>query len=252
MSIRSAERNLLVLVLALVLGACAGPRVAGPVQGTPGSTGDPRASRPVARADGELILASDLDAHLARTGLSRREALDDLIDLTLLRAAARANGIAVETTPLSADARATAEYELARKLSLDVPPATDVLVVDHAWVKDSEQAKQQGEQRAAMERLRALVMAGATIPASYEKIGADAANWHIGDHEEYPYEVIPAHAHDLPPGSLSPLIPGDGGLHLFKIHARKRVMPPASMVHQAVRERLRDGKTVDLLDRQER
>jgi hypothetical protein len=188
------------------------------------------------------------------TGLSRREALDDLVDLTLLRAAARAHGIAVEPTPLSAEARATAEYEVARKLSLDVPPATDVLVVDHAWTKDAEQAKQRGEQRAAMERLRALVMDGATIPASYEKIGAIAANWHIGDHEEYPYEVIPAEARDLPPGSLSSVIPGDGGLHLFKIYARKRVMPPPgmSMVRQAVRERLRGGKTVDLLESQER
>jgi hypothetical protein len=89
------------------------------------------------------------------------------------------------------------------------------------------------------------VSGGATIPTAYQKLGGDAADWHIGDHEEYPYDVVPPAAHDLPPGSLSPIIPGDGGLHLFTIHARKAVPPAPEVVHPVLRDRLREGKTIE-------
>jgi hypothetical protein len=106
---------------------------------------------------------------------------------------------------------------------LPPPAAPDkvVIVVDHAWVKDSPDEVVQASQRKSLERLRALVAAGKTIPAAYEALGIPGAAWHIGDHEEYAYNVIPDAAHDLPDGALSPIIAGDGGLHLFKIYARK-------------------------------
>ncbi len=88
-------------------------------------------------------------------------------------------------------------------------------------MKDSPDEATQASQRTSLERLRALVAAGKTIPAAYAALAIPGAAWHIGDHEEYAYNVIPDAAHDLPDGSLSPIIAGDGGLHLFKIYARK-------------------------------
>jgi hypothetical protein len=226
-------------VLSALTFACAAPKPAATIEPAPPAP----APAPVAKVDGQPITAAELAAHQAETKRGADEALEDLIDLHLLRAALRAHGLALDTdTPAS---RAAAEYALAKKLSLPLPPAGDVLVVDHAWVKAAEAAKKRAAQRAAMERLRGLVVAGATIPAAYQKLGAEAADWHIGDHEEYPYDVVPPAAHDLPPGSLSPIIPGDGGLHLFTIHARKAVPPAPEVVHPLVRDRLREGKAIE-------
>jgi hypothetical protein len=73
----------------------------------------------------------------------------------------------------------------------------------------------------------------------------DGSLWHIGDHEEYPYDVIPPEAHDLPDGSLSPIIPGDGGLHLFKIYQRKKVPPPLDQIRGPLYNRLQVELSVD-------
>ena len=168
--------------------------------------------------------------------------------MTLLRAAASGNGISLAPGTLAPEARAAAEFDLASKLSLDIPPGTHMLLVDHAWVKDVKPKKPQAAQRAAMDRLHGLVATGDSIPSGYEKMGVPGTAWHIGDHEEYPYNVVPAEAHDLPSGSLSPVIPGDGGLHLFKIIDHKHVLPDADVVHSALRPRLRQGKTIQTID----
>jgi hypothetical protein len=199
----------------------------------------------VARIDGQRLAASELDAHQSGTGLSRPEALEDLIDLTLLRAAASANGISLASGVLAPEARAAAEFELAHKLSLDVPPVAHMVLVDHAWVKDAKAKKVQAAQRAAIDRLRGLVVTGDTIPSGFPKLGVPDAAWHIGDHEEYPYDVLPAQARDLPSGALSPVVPGSGGLHLFKIIDHKRVRPDADIVRAVLRPALREGRTIE-------
>jgi len=198
-----------------------------------------------ARVDGQAIAVNALDAHQASTGLPRQEALDDLIDLTVLRKAAGANGIVVSSGALDPEARAAAEFELARKLGLPVSPANHVLLVDHAWVKDTKAKKAQAAQRAAIDRLRGLVAAGDSIPSGYNKLGISGNAWHIGDHEEYPYEVMPPAARDLPAGSLTPVIPGDGGLHLFRIIEHKQVRPAAGTVSSVLRPYLRESANIE-------
>ena len=247
------------LALLLLVGACAGPQATGPGTAAPPALASSPATVParppaagaapaLARVDGQRLTASDLDAHQSRTGLSRPEALEDLIDLTLLRAAAGANGISLAPGNPTPEARAAAEFELARKLELDIPLGTHMLLVDHAWVKDVKSKKAQAAQRAALERLRALVANGDTIPYAYLKLDISGAPWHIGDHEEYPYDVVAAQARDLPPGGLSPVIVGDGGLHLFKIIEHKHVLPNADSVRSTLRPRLRQGKTIEMID----
>ncbi len=247
------------MLASFLLGACAAPQAER--SANPGPTmplipaASPTASPPsteaapaVARIDGHPVLARDLDAYQARSGLARAEALDDLIDLTLLRAAASDNGISLAPGALAPEARAAAELAVARKLALDVPPNAHVLLVNHAWVKDVKAKKAQAAQRAAIDRLRQLVAAGDTIPSGYPKLGISGTAWHIGDHEEYPYDVVPAEAHDLPPGGLSPVVPGDGGLHLFQIIDHKQVLPDASVVRGALCPRLRQGKNIEIID----
>lgn len=202
----------------------------------------------VARVQGQAISTRELEAHQAATGLSRVEALEDLIDLALLRQVAGALGVALPAEGLPPnEVREAAAYEVARKLSLDVPPPVTVLVVNHAWVKDAPQPSKRAAERAAMERLRGLVAAGGTIPASYAELGTDGAGWHLGDHEAYPYDVVPAQARDLPTGSLSPLIAGNGGLHLFTILERRQTRPAAELVWAALRDKLRAGKAIEVV-----
>lgn len=198
----------------------------------------------VALVNGQPIKASELDAHVTATQLPREEALEDVIDLRLVRDAAAAKQVSAPIGPWSAEVRASIELALANALGFDVPPPRVSLVVDHAWHKDAEDEKIRTADRAQMEQLRTLVEAGATIPEAYTKLRVDGAAWHIGDHEEYPYEVIPSEAHDLPPGSLSPIIPGNGGLHLFKIYQRKQELPPSSEIRSLLSESLRRDATI--------
>lgn len=207
------------------------------------------ASVVVARVQGQPIVARELDAHQAATGLPRLEALEDLVDLALLGEAARTLGLPPVTgVPPSGEVRDALAYEVARKLSLDVPPPVIVLVVNHAWVKDAPQAANRAVERAAMERLRGLVVAGDSIPNAYPKLGTDGAGWHVGDREEYPYEVVPAAARDLPAGSLSPLISGNGGLHLFTILERRPTRPAPELVRAALHDELRAGKAIEIVE----
>jgi hypothetical protein len=202
----------------------------------------------VATIDGRPISAGALDAHEAASKLPRAEALADLVDLTLLRDAAAAHGVPLAAGEPTAEARTVAELAVGAKLGLDMPVPLDVLVVDHAWVKDGKKATT-AKQKKQLESLRALVVAGQALPEAFKTLpGVDGAAWHIGDHEEYSYGVVPAEAHDLPPGSVSPIVAGDGGQHLFKIYARKTKLPAADIVHAVVRDKLREGKAIEIVD----
>lgn len=214
------------------------------------ATAPPPAAEPapdeaaVVRIDGQPISARALAAHMDRSGLPRDEALEDLIDLTLLRQAARAKGVPLEDGVPSAPARAAAEYAVGLALAVELPAAQAVIVVDHAWIKDSDKKKVNAAQKAGMDRLRALVAAGSTLPAAAQQLKLDDA-WHVGDHEEYPADVIPPAARALQPGALSAVIAGDGGLHLFKVHAHKQSPPAPDVVRPLVRARLREGKKIE-------
>ena len=239
--------------LLFLLGACATSGATGtaapapPAQPEVAAKPSPPPPALVARVDGQPVYATELDAHQSGTGLDRSRALDDLIDLLLLRRAAGPSGIDLPLGIPDAEARAAAEFALARKLGLAVSPASHVLVVDHAWVKDSKTKKAQAAQHAAIERLRGLVAAGGTIPSAYNSLGVTGDPWHVGDHEEYPYELLPPDARDLPAGTLSQVISSDGGLHLFKIIEHKQVRPAADSVSSVLRPYLRQGKVIEIL-----
>jgi hypothetical protein len=202
--------------------------------------------RTVAIVNGQPIKASELDAHVSTTKLAREEALEDLIDLCLTRVAVAANRVSAPAEPWSPEVRAKVELDLAKALGVDIPPPRVSLVVDHAWLKDVKSQKVRAAGRALLVRLRNLVKAGATIPEGYTKLKvADGSAWHIGDHEEYPYSRLPAKMRDLPPGSLSEIIPGDGGLHLFKIYQRKDQPPSAEEIRAPLRTRLRSDASIE-------
>ena len=211
---------------------------------------------PAARIDGKPISGDALAAHQRATGLPRAEAVTDLVDLTLLREAAGKRGIVLPAGPVTPEAREDAERKLAAAMNLDLPPDTVSLVVDHAWVKNATTPTGRAAQKKAIYQLHALAVAGETIPAAFPKLagkvtgkvtGMKAADWHIGDHEEYPVSVIPAGVRELAAGTVSAVEPGDGGLHLFKIHERKTTPPAASIVHEAVRQQLLEGLIIEVI-----
>jgi hypothetical protein len=95
--------------------------------------------------------------------------------------------------------------------------APAALHVDHAWVRDADTPAEQAARRQAIETLRTKVQGGESFVAVWTSLGVDAGPWHVADGETYPYDVVPAEARDLPVGQLSTVIPGNGGLHLFRI-----------------------------------
>lgn len=192
-----------------------------------------------ATVNGQPIKSHEVDNHVAAVQLSREDALEDLIDLRLIRAAAAAHNIAVPDGILPPGVRADIEYRLAVAMSLDIPRVRVMVIVDHAWLKDAEDAEQRAAGRSRIEQLRALAVKGATIPEAYSQLNVDGAAWHIGDHEEYLTEVLPAEVHNLAAGSLSPIIPGDGGLHLFRIYSRTEERPPRDEYRSPLLTRLR-------------
>lgn len=240
------------LMCSALIAACAAPQAAAPgaIEPVTPAVAAPAAASPggdvVARVDGVALDAGAVARHSVSTGLSRDVAVEDLIDFTLTRAAVQKAGIEAPAGSWSREERVRIELALARALSLDIPPATDTLTVDHTWVKDAPNPKLRARNRALLEKLRAEVERGAlTMGLAFKKLVTDGTLWHIGDHEEYAYEVVPAAAHDLPPGSLSAIIPGDGGLHLFRIHARRKQDPPVNDVRAALSARLRQDATIE-------
>lgn len=199
----------------------------------------------VATVNGQEIRYKELYAYMMTGGLSREETLENIIDIYLIRGAAANFSIEAPTGTWSKEMRDNIEYSLATVMALDIPPTRVSLIVDHAWRKDAEIETEIMEGRAQITRLRELVAAGGTIPQAFAKMKLDGAMWHIGDHEEYPYEVIPEEARDLKPGTLSPLISADGGVHLFWIYQKKEEKPPAETVHAALVSKLRDGASVE-------
>lgn len=208
----------------------------------------PPANQPVAVVNGQTITVADLEAHAAVSSLSPEYALEDLVDLILMRAAAIRKGVRVPAGVWSAEQRAGIELALAQAFSLDVAVPRRMLVVDHAWLKDADNEKERANGLFLMKRLRTLVVAGATIPNAFTSLQVDGTDWHIGDHEEYPFSVIPAETRDLSPSSLSGIIPGDGGLHLFKIHQQKQIPPTSDEIRAPLRERLRRDAVIERVE----
>ena len=104
-------------------------------------------------------------------------------------------------------------------------PAVVNLRVDHAWVRDAESADERGMQLRAMKALREKIVAGGTFVASWNELGLDGTNWHVAEQESYPLDVLPEMVRKLPDGSISPIVPGDGGLHLFRVIGREPTPP---------------------------
>ncbi len=100
-------------------------------------------------------------------------------------------------------------------------PATESgnMRVDHAWVK-ADTASEQVKRRKAIEAMRTKVVAGATFVVAWESLGEDGEVWHVAEGETYETAVIPEPARSMVIGQVSPVIPGDGGFHLFRILAR--------------------------------
>jgi hypothetical protein len=99
-----------------------------------------------------------------------------------------------------------------------MPETADTSVhVDHAWVKDAASAAERARQRKSIEELRVKVVGGAGFVAAWESLGVDGASWHVAEGEVYDAAIIPASVRQLRPGEVSAVIPGDGGLHLFRM-----------------------------------
>jgi hypothetical protein len=191
------------------------------------------------------LTQSELDVVMSTRKLAREAALDELIDTTLTLERAKREGLVLEDKAYDDAARAAFELELARKIGLPLPPGKTSLVVDHAWVKDAPAPQARAANRKLLEKLRVAALAGTRIPAAWKQLGAPGELWHIGDHEEYPYEVLPPDARDTPAGQVSPIAAGDGGLHLFQVHERKEVPPPADEVRAILRAKLREGARIE-------
>lgn len=191
------------------------------------------------------ITVAELDAYASATGMERAEALDELIDLQLIRSAAAAKGIKIPTDIRNAETRARVEYTLAKAVELNPQPETVILMVDHAWLKDASDEKGLADGGAQLEQLRNAVLSGETIPAAFARLQFDGSDWHIGDHEEYQVEVLPAEIRELPLETLSPVIAGDGGRHLFKIHQRRELPPPVEEVRQLLRSYLYQDAAIE-------
>ena len=95
------------------------------------------------------------------------------------------------------------------------------LRVDHAWVKNADSAEEKAAQRKLMETLREKIEEGGTFVASWNTLSADGTYWHVAENETYAADVLPEGARNLDIGTLSPILPGDGGLHLFRILGRE-------------------------------
>ena len=232
-----------VLLLAAIAGAA--PARADEAQPPETVAEAPAKQQPAAIVNGRPISAAEVDAHAEFLQLPAEYALDDLIELQLLKAAATAKGVKLPPEPWFTDTRSGVELAVARALGIELAMPRFVLIVDHAWLKDAENEKERAAGRAQLEKLRALVVDGATIPEAFTRLQLDGTLWHIGDHEDYTDDAIPPGASSLPPGSISPIIPGDGGLHLFKIHERRELPPPPEVISSLLRDELHRNATIE-------
>lgn len=218
-----------------------------PVRGRTGKVTPANDPSPVAVVDQKKIYRDALRAYEKTSGLQGKAALEDLIDLELASEEAKKKNIDVSAikTP---EGRAKVEYQLARALSLPVPEAAAQLVVDHAWVKDAKKPAAQAKQRQDIEKLRAKVAEGAALGDTWRAMKLPPTNWHVGDHETYGTDILPAEAKDLKANDVSSVMVGDGGLHLFKVYERTEKLPPAETVRAALHTALREGKVIQLYE----
>lgn len=200
---------------------------------------------PAATVNGKAISNAELDAYFNAHQLPRQDALREMIDLMLLKTAATELRIKLPAEPWSSEAQAAVELAVAQGVAIEAAKPRSDLILDHAWLKDAEDTNERIAGRETLEKLRELVVAGSTISAAFARLQPDGALWHIGDHEEYPYEAIPAAARDLPPGEISPILPGDGGLHLFRIYERRESLLPMEVISSQLRDELRRRATIE-------
>lgn len=202
---------------------------------------------PVGMVDGKKIYRDDLAAYEKQSGLVGKAALEDLIDLELLQRAAKKKDIDYKDIK-APDGRARIEYEVGRALSLPVPEASVQLVVDHAWVKDAKKPAAQNKQKADIEKLRVKVTEGQPLGDAWRGMKLPPTNWHVGDHETYGTDVLPAEAKTLKANDVSVVMAGDGGLHLFKVYERKQNLPPVELVRMELHRVLREGKIIEMYE----
>lgn len=231
------QMNVVTVVLALLALCCVVPATMASDTAT--------AETPAATVNGRAITKAEVEAYSDAHQLPPEFALRDLIDLILLKAAATELRIKLPDEPWSSEAQAGVELAIAQGIGIEAAKPGIDLVVDHAWLKDAEDATGRATGREVLEKLRALAVKGATIPAAFARMQLDGTHWHIGDHEEYPFEAIPAEARDLPLGAISPIIPGDGGLHLFMIYAKKQSLGPMEVIASQLRDELRRRATIE-------
>ena len=208
---------------------------------------DTAGDKVVATVKEEPVRASELAAYMEAAKLPPLEALNDLIEQKLLRSAAQANGINVPAGRWNLEERDRIEAALVKALPLPIPAHVGELVVDHAYLKIGADEKEQKAGLILMERLRAMVVEGATIPAAFNQLQVDGSNWHIGDHEEYPATVLPDEVRQLPPGGLSSVLAASDGYNLFKLFERKI---PVDEIRLAVRIYLleKTGELVNIVE----
>jgi hypothetical protein len=246
--------------LALVAVVACGPAAplgpAAPAEAPPGPTtptseapplpppAPPPAVGVVARVYGREIPAAELERHREVTGLVGDEALDDLIGLELVRQAAEERQLPVPPEPWDEPTRRLVERWVADELGVSGQPVPVRMLVDHAWVRDAATPGGRAEQRRQMERLRLMVLSGQPVADAWDALGVDGRDWHVGEQETYPVDVIPEAARSLAPGSVSAVIPGDGGLHLFRVFGRASP-DPATALRSALRERLGPGARIE-------
>jgi hypothetical protein len=216
-----------------------------PLQVTPPGDEQSKTEMIVATVNGRPIRSWQVDAHALNSHMSSEDALEDLIDLKLVRAAAVSHGFNPPAGKWDEQERAIIEKALVQTLAIDLPAPRIFLIIDHAWLKDTPDEREQAAGRALLEQLRDLVAKGATIPEAFKQLQADGSLWHIGNHEEYAYKIISAEARDLPEGGLSEIIPGDGGLHLYKIHQRKTVPASSKEIRAMLSLRLRSPASIE-------
>ena len=199
----------------------------------------------IARVDGRELRSSEVDLHGKAMNLGKEAALEDLIDLILVENAARVRKLATPPPPWEAEARSTVEAALADALGINRLAQLDDLLVDHAWVKDTSDAQRQRQQRQGISKLRELLIAGRGLNDAWASLNLDGDNWHIAEDEEYAVAVLPEGAGRLKAGDVSDVMPGDGGLHLFKVRGRRPSPEAIAARREVLFNRLRAAARIE-------
>lgn len=123
------------------------------------------------------------------------------------------------TAPIPEGRTTTAPTAPAVEPTPEPESASHTVRVDHAWVKAPTPAEQ-AKRRKAIEAMRTRVLAGSTFVVAWESLGEDGTVWHVAEGETYDAAILPPELKSVAIGQVSPVIPGDGGFHLFRILER--------------------------------